>query len=421
MKAGLRKRKKQLEMEQNLKKMSESSKNEEVPKKKLISIPSQKSNTIKKQENIDDMNIIQNIPASRPANNVDVDKISQRVKEKLEKRKRKNKKNNIEPVFIDQNMNNNINNNENNMNNNINNNINNDENINNQKDNKNLYDSESVAPVLGIQNNKINNNQSDKNLNVNNNNNKKIISVSSSKHSYNNKDNKDNQTSLSNPNYLFLSKNYNDIKYENIKEFLDKTNPNKPSNEQKEYEIQKMIKLMEFKPKAVDIKKNKEDENNFPYNLIQKMESDKEYNENQKEIKKLKGKIKEEEDQIEYMLKNNKEEIEQYIEKIIELQNELLNSQKGDIFYLEEENKIDKIQIENLSSAYQRLMEENKKEKEKINKLIIFEIPKLTKELEKEIEKVKKMKHQIEVLGKKKPPSDIMKKIEVVMRYMKKK
>ena len=77
-------------MEQNLKKMSESSKNEEVPKKKLISIPSQKSNTIKKQENIDDMNIIQNIPASRPANNVDVDKISQRVKEKLEKRKRKN-------------------------------------------------------------------------------------------------------------------------------------------------------------------------------------------------------------------------------------------------------------------------------------------------------------------------------------------
>ena len=414
MKAGLRKRKKQLEMEQNLKKMSESSKNEEVPKKKLISIPSQKSNTIKKQENIDDMNIIQNIPASRPANNVDVDKISQRVKEKLEKRKRKNKKNNIEPVFIDQNMNNNMNNNINNNENNI----NIDENINNQKDIKNLYDSESVAPVLGIQNNIINNKKSDKQLNTNNLNNIKIISVSSSKNSYNNKD---NQTSLSNPNYRFLSKNYNEIKNENIKEFLEKTNPNKPSNEQKEYEIQKMIKLMELKPKAVDIKRNKEEENNFAYNLIQKMESDKEYNENQKEIKKLKGKIKEEEEQIEYMLKNNKEEIKQYIEKIIELQNELLNSQKGDVFYLEEEIKVDKIQIENLSSTYQRLIEENKREKEKINKLIIFEIPKLTKELEKEIEEVKKMKHQIEVLGKKKPPSDIMKKIEVVMRYMKKK
>ena len=414
MKAGLRKRKKQLEMEQNLKKMSESSKNEEVPKKKLISIPSQKSNTIKKQENIDDNNIIQNIPASRPANNVDVDKISQRVKEKLEKRKRKNKKNNIEPVFIEQNMNNNnINNNENNINNNI----NIDENIINQKDIKNLYDSESVAPVLGIQNNIINNKQSDKQLNTNNNNNKKIISVSSSKNSYNNKD---NQTSLSNPNYRFLSKNYNEIKNENIKEFLEKTNPNKPSNEQKEYEIQKMIKLMELKPKAVDIKRNKEEENNFAYNLIQKMESDKEYNENQKEIKKLKGKIKEEEEQIEYMLKNNEEEIKQYIEKIIELQNELLNSQKGDIFYLEEEIKVDKIQIENLSSTYQKLIEENKREKEKINKLIIFEIPKLTKELEKEIEEVKKIKHQIEILGKKKPPSDIMKKIEVVMRYIKK-
>ena len=413
MKAGLRKRKKQLEMEQNLKKMSESSKNEEVPKKKLISIPSQKSNTIKKQENIDDMNIIQNIPASRPANNVDVDKISQRVKEKLEKRKRKNKKNNIEPVFIDQNMNNNMNNNINNNENNI----NIDENINNQKDIKNLYDSESVAPVLGIQNNIINNKKSDKQLNTNNLNNIKIISVSSSKNSYNNKD---NQTSLSNPNYRFLSKNYNEIKNENIKEFLEKTNPNKPSNEQKEYEIQKMIKLMELKPKAVDIKRNKEEENNFAYNLIQKMESDKEYNENQKEIKKLKGKIKEEEEQIEYMLKNNEEEIKQYIEKIIELQNELLNSQKGDIFYLEEEIKVDKIQIENLSSTYQKLIEENKREKEKINKLIIFEIPKLTKELEKEIEEVKKIKHQIEILGKKKPPSDIMKKIEVVMRYIKK-
>jgi len=414
MKAGLRKRKKQLEMEQNLKKMSESSKNEEVPKKKLISIPSQKSNTIKKQENIDDNNIIQNIPASRPANNVDVDKISQRVKEKLEKRKRKNKKNNIEPVFIDQNMNNNMNNNINNNENNI----NIDENINNQKDIKNLYDSESVAPVLGIQNNIINNKKSDKQLNTNNLNNKKIISESSSKNSYNNKD---NQTSLSNPNYRFLSKNYNEIKNENIKEFLEKTNPNKPSNEQKEYEIQKMIKLMELKPKAVDIKRNKEEENNFAYNLIQKMESDKEYNENQKELKILKEKIKEEEEQIEYMLKKNKEEIKQYIEKIIELQNELLNSQKGDVFYLEEEIKVDKIQIENLSSTYQRLIEENKREKEKINKLIIFEIPKLTKELEKEIEEVKKMKHLIEVLGKKKPPSDIMKKIEVVMRYMKKK
>ena len=108
------------------------------------------------------------------------------------------------------------------------------------------------------------------------------------------------------------------------------------------------------------------------------------------------------------------------MEKITKLQNDLLNSQQGDIFYLEEENKIDEIQIQNLSSTLQRLNEENEREKYRINDLVNGEISFLTNDLNKEISEVQKIKRQLEALGKKKPPRDITKKIEVVMRYMKK-
>lgn len=405
MKAIQRKRQKQMEAEQSLKKKTNSSKSSAITKKKLISIPSDY------QENPDEINNrIQNIPASRPANNVDVEKISQRIKERKQRKKR-NKIENIEPVFVDNNMNNIINKNiDDKTNNNINENINN-----NAKDNKNLYDSESVAPVL-IPKNNINSIQNDKNSNLNNNNHK-IISVSSSSHSINKND---IQSAISTPNYQFLSKNYNEIRPENIKNFLINTNPNKPINEQKELEIHKMIKLMELKPKSLNIKSNKEEENNFTYNLMQKIKENKEYKDNQKEIKDLKIKIKEEENKIEMMLENNKEEIKEYIERIIKLQNNLLNSQQGDIFYFEEENKIDEIQIQNLSATYQRLTEENENEKYRINELVNGEISSLANELNEEISEIKKVKHELEVLGKKKPPRDIMKKIEVIMRYAKK-
>ena len=58
---------------------------------------------------------------------------------------------------------------------------------------------------------------------------------------------------------------------------------------------------------------------------MQKIKENKEYKDNQKEIKDLKIKIKEEENKIEMMLENNKEEIKEYIERIIKLQNNLLN------------------------------------------------------------------------------------------------
>ena len=150
---------------------------------------------------------------------------------------------------------------------------------------------------------------------------------------------------------------------------------------------------------------------------MQKIKENKEYKENQKEIKDLKIKIKEEENKIEIMLEKNKEEIKEYIEKIIKLQNNLLNSQQGDIVYFEEENKIDEIQIQNLSATYQKLTEENENERYKINELVNGEVSSLANELNKEINEIKKIKRELEILGKKKPPRDIMKKIEVIMRY----
>ena len=431
MKALQRKKKKQMELEQNKKKSIDSSKNNEIPKKKLISIPSDNTINIKSKENSDEinnMNIIQNIHASRPANNVDVEKISQRKRERR-MRKNKNKNNDIEPVFVDNNTNNNNTNNNINNDNVINDNINNKNTntniINNEKENNNnLYDSESVAPVSGIQNNNINPIQSGGIMNINH----KIISVSSSSHSVNNNINNNNinnnineiQSSISTPNYKFLSKNYNEIKAENVKEFLTNTNAEKPYKEQKEQEINKMIKLMELKPKSLDIKKDKEEEQNFTNNLIQNIEEDEDYKENQKKIKELKIKVKEEESKIKQMLESNKEEIKGYIENIIKLQNDLINSQQGDVFSLEEENKIDDIQIQNLSSTYQRLIEDNEKEKQRISYLINGEISELAKELNKEINEVRKIKKQLEIIGKNKPPRDIMKKIEVIMRYKKK-
>ena len=390
MKALQRKKQKQMELEQSLKKKTNSSKNSIITKKKLISVPSDYQNQ-ENPEEINSMNKIQNIPASRPANNVDVEKISQRIKERKQRKKR-NKKDNLEPVFINDN-----NNKEDNINNN---NIN--ENNNNIKDNKNIYDSESVAPIPTPKN--INNN-----INPN-----KIISVSSSSHSINKNE---YQSGISTPNYQFLSKNYHEINQENIKNFFNNTNPNKPLEEQKELEIHNMIKLMELKPKSINIKANKEVENNFTHNLMQKIKENKEYKENQKEIKDLKIKIKEEENKIEIMLEKNKEEIKEYIEKIIKLQNNLLNSQQGDIFYFEEENKIDEIQIQNLSATYQKLTEENENERYKINELVNGEVSSLANELNKEINEIKKIKRELESLGKKKPPRDIMKKIEVIMRY----
>ena len=247
------------------------------------------------------------------------------------------------------------------------------------------------------------------------------MSVSSSNNSIHNYNNNDIPSITSTPNYQLLSKNYANIKNENIEEFLAKTNPDKPSDEQKESEVKKMIEVMDLRPNPKNANNQAilNDEKNYAYNLTRKIEDNNDYYENQKEIKKLIEIVKEEERNTEQMLERNKEEIQKYIEKIISLQNTLINSKQGDIVALEEANKIDDIQINNLSVTYQRLKEENEKEKNRMLSLINKEIIPLQKELKNEIKEVQNLKNQLLKWDKKAPPRDILKKIEVVMKYMK--
>ena len=424
MKAAERRRKRLLEKS----KQSLESDNNEVNKKKIAAIPSIKSEIkITNPENaneINNENIIQNISSSKPGNNMDIEKISQKIKERKEKRKRKNmNESGINPTFKD--SNNNINAiNENNINNN--NSINNNRNRLKEKDSNKLLGSiESMGSITGQKKVNFSIKSKDINLennnNINNNINNKQLSVSSSNNSINNYNNKDIPSITSTPNYQLLSKNYANIKNENIEEFLAKTNPDKPSDEQKESEVKKMIEVMDLRPNPKNANNQAilNDEKNYAYNLTRKIEDNNDYYENQKEIKKLIEIVKEEERNTEQMLERNKEEIQKYIEKIISLQNTLINSKQGDIVALEEANKIDDIQINNLSVTYQRLKEENEKEKNRMLSLINKEIIPLQKELKNEIKEVQNLKNQLLKWDKKAPPRDILKKIEVVMKYMK--
>ena len=94
----------------------------EMPKKKLTSIPSKRSDMKLEQENsneINEDNRIQDIAPSRPANNVDVEKISQRLKDRKERRKRKKMiEAGINPTFISSKDNDNNNTNQKEANNN---------------------------------------------------------------------------------------------------------------------------------------------------------------------------------------------------------------------------------------------------------------------------------------------------------------
>ena len=76
-----------------------------------------------------------------------------------------------------------------------------------------------------------------------------------------------------------------------------------------------MIKIMKLKQKYTP----KKDEKNSGYNIWKKIERNKDYIKNQQKIKGLKIKIKEEENDIEKILENNKEEIKNYNEKIIKI------------------------------------------------------------------------------------------------------
>ena len=93
------------------------------------------------------------------------------------------------------------------------------------------------------------------------------------------------------------------------------------------------------------------------------------YSKSRKEIIELQDKIKLEEKNLNILTNSIKNSTQNYIEKIISLQNQLLNSPKGDIISLEEANKIDDVQVNNLLDTLYRVNDEYEREKEEINNL----------------------------------------------------
>jgi hypothetical protein len=417
MKALERRRKRE---EEQRRKSSMNIENSSNQQKKSISIQSSQSEVNEIHESSDK---IENIPPSLPANNKDPEKVSQRMREKKEQRKRqKMLEAGIYPNATNSNKNNNKNYIENNNSNNPSNNndsinrnntfFNNKKYIIDKDSNKLVCSVESVAPAAGP---------------------KKFIKISSNKNiiadhfnlnnifkqgtNNNISNSSDAPSTMPDPNYYILSKNIETIKNENVEDFLKKTQLEKPSTEQKESEVQKMINIMNLHPKSRDFRNNDIKYSNI---LTEKIEENEEYNKTKKEIDDLVKIINEEEKKIEDMQQKNKEEIQKYIEKILKLQNDLINSEQGDIVAYNEEDKIDKIQIFNLEMNLKRLEEENEKEKKNMIFLINKEILPLKKELKNEIIEVQKLKKQLLMWNKKTPPKDILKKIEVVMKYMKK-
>jgi len=219
--------------------------------------------------------------------------------------------------------------------------------------------------------------------------------------------NQDSATNINN-NLFFKEKDLNKSnKYllsqneENFNNFLELTNPNKPDITERNKNLNKMIRMLNLKatPDKFEIKENEK------------------YKESKKEYEKLKKILNNEEKNLNDLINNNKITTQSYIEKIIYLQNQLINSPQGDILALEETNKLDEIQINNLIDTIYKNKEEYEIEKEEIKILIESQIDPIKNELIKEIEKIKNLKNELIKLKDKELPQEIKKKIQVVLKY----
>ena len=138
------------------------------------------------------------------------------------------------------------------------------------------------------------------------------------------------------------------------------------------------------------------------------------YIESKKELEMLQEEVKEEEKKLNILMTKNKTTIHDYIEKIMSLQNQLMNSPQWDVITLEEENKIDEVKIKNLKEKIEIIKEENEKEIEEMKKIDFDEI---NSTLRKEIEKVRSLKNTLLKFKGREIPEDITKEIEVIMKY----
>jgi hypothetical protein len=203
-------------------------------------------------------------------------------------------------------------------------------------------------------------------------------------------------SSKKNSNKYILSQ-----KQENFDNFLESTNPNKPDLKERKEDLNKMIQILNLKISSdkFEIKENEK------------------YKESKKEYEKLKKILINEENNLNELLNNNKITTQSYIEKIIYLQNQLINSPQGDILSLKESNKLDEVQINNLIDTIYKNKEEFEIEKEEIKILINTQIEPIKNELIKEIEKVKKLKNELIQLKGKELPLEIKNKIQIVLKY----
>ena len=138
------------------------------------------------------------------------------------------------------------------------------------------------------------------------------------------------------------------------------------------------------------------------------------YIESKKELEKLQQEVKEEEKKLNILMTKNKTDIHDYIEKIMNLQNQLMNSPQWEVITLEEENKIDEVKIKNLKEKIEIIKEENEKEIEEMKKINFDDI---NSNIRKEIEKVRSLKEILLKFKGREIPDDITKEIEVIMKY----
>ena len=187
----------------------------------------------------------------------------------------------------------------------------------------------------------------------------------------------------------------------NINTIIDQSPPHKPTENEKLVQLTKMIKLFNLNVSAENIQINE--------NPI--------YSKSKKEILELQEKIKVEEKNLKVLTNSIKNSTQNYIEKIITLQNELLNSPKGDIISLEEANKIDDVQVNNLLDTLYRLNDKYEREEEEIKQLVSTQIEPIQQELKNEIKEVQLLKKELMKYKGRCIPPDIKKKIEVVLKY----
>ena len=224
---------------------------------------------------------------------------------------------------------------------------------------------------------------------------KNVIPKKTNKKNHNiNFDNNYNSNNVNNNNNDNDNNHLNDIN--SISSFLDKKNNLSPKEKKKN--LSKMFKLLNTDV-SID---NYEIGKNISYI------------ESKKELDKLQEQFIEEENKLQILLSKNNTEAQKYVETIIKLQNQLLNSPQWDVITLEEENKIDDIKIKKLKEKIELMKEESEKEIEEIQNIKFDEI---NDTLRKEIEKVQNLKKTILKFKGREIPEEITKEIEVVMKY----